>query len=223
MFKNRNDEVLAFLKILNENNHKDWFDANRKTYEDIREYYKKMINELIANISKFDGSVAFEDSKSSIFRINRDIRFSKDKSPYKTNFGAYIVPGGKKSSKAGYYLHLDNEGCFLAGGVYHPMPEALKRIRWAIYENTDEFLKIIEDKSFKKYFKNIDGERVSKLPREFDKEFKYPELLKFKDYNVIYSLSAEDVQRADFVDFCAGIYKYSFPLNNFINSALTEL
>ncbi|HEX8517433.1 MAG TPA: DUF2461 domain-containing protein, partial [Bacteroidia bacterium] len=134
--------TLEFLAKLKKNNTKDWFDKNRKEYDSAKENYKEFLAELILNISKFDPAVKSLEPKDCMFRINRDIRFSNDKTPYKTNIGASIAPGGKKSDSAGYYIHIQPGASFLAGGVWHPEPPQLNAIRQEIDYNMDEFRKL---------------------------------------------------------------------------------
>ena len=175
---------LSFISDLKNNNHKDWFHANRPRYDEARGEFLSFVDTLIGEIQAFDPSVGPVDAKGAIFRINRDIRFSNDKSPYKTNFGAFIVPGGKKSGNAGYYFHLDPDGSFAGGGVYHPMPDILKKIRNEIYGNPEEFKGIIEGKEFYDYFGDMYDDRLKTPPKGFPKDFEHIDLLKYKSYIV---------------------------------------
>ncbi len=144
--------LLHFLSDLKKNNHKEWFHENKPRYQLVKKEFEQFIAHVIADISQFDASVKNLEPKHCIFRINRDIRFSNDKSPYKSNFGGFIVPGGRNAGHAGYYIHIEPENCFLAGGIYMPPPDRLKAVRTEIYENTDSFKKILNDKNFKKAF-----------------------------------------------------------------------
>ncbi len=129
-------------------------------------------------------------AKDCVFRIYKDVRFSKDKTPYKSNFGASINPGGKKSLVAGYYLHLEPGASFLAGGVYMPQPDMLNAIRQEIDYNTDAFLKILKSASFKKFFKGLDeDDKLKTAPKGFEKDHPHIELLKNKHFIVSYPLS----------------------------------
>ena len=151
-------EVISFLSDLATNNNKDWFDENRKRYETAKISVLTLVEEIIENISEFDSAIANQEAKYCLFRINKDVRFSKDKSPYKLNFGASINPGGKKSSIPGYYIQIQPGASFLAGGTYQPLPDQLFAIRKEIDYNLDEFSSIVSEKKFKKYFGKLADE-----------------------------------------------------------------
>src|SRR5512136_197267 len=131
--------ILSFLEQLQENNNREWFQVNKILYEKAKAEFEEFINSLIPAIAKFDDSVRHVTAKDCIFRIFRDVRFAKDKSPYKTNFGAFMSKGGRKSHGPGYYFHLSPEECFLSGGVWMPAPDVMKKIRQEIYYNIAEF------------------------------------------------------------------------------------
>src|SRR4026207_2423805 len=142
--------TLKFLKDLKKNNNKPWFDANRERYEEAKADFANFIQQVIDVHSKKDKTLASLKAKDCMFRINRDVRFSKDKSPYKTNFGASINKGGKKAfGSAGYYFHLEPGGSFTGGGLYGPAPEELKKTRQEIDYNFTDFKKIIHSKKFR--------------------------------------------------------------------------
>lgn len=143
-------ETIAFLKNLKKNNERDWFQANKKAFDAAQDNMTAFAGYLIGEIGKFDEGVAGLDPKACVFRIYRDTRFSKDKSPYKTNLGAYIAPGGRKSMLPGYYFHLEPGASFVAGGKHIPDGPELLKIRNAIVDNTPAFLEIVEKKSFQK-------------------------------------------------------------------------
>lgn len=122
-----NSEILHFLTELKQNNNKDWFETNKNRYKKLRDFFIEMITTLIEEVSEFEPLVKFQDPRKSVFRINRDIRFSNDKSPYKTNFGGFIIPTGSKEG-AGYYIHLEPDNCFIGGGIHCPENSILKII-----------------------------------------------------------------------------------------------
>src|SRR3989304_4261485 len=131
--------TLTFLKKLKKNNNREWFNANKHLYDDARYDFEVFVFDLIQNISVFDESVSGLEPKDCLFRIYRDVRFSKDKAPYKQNFGAVIQIGGRKSSKSGYYIHLEPGGKnMLASGIYMPMPDKLSSVRNHVAENFKE-------------------------------------------------------------------------------------
>lgn len=216
-----NPKTFEFLTKLKKNNNKVWFDKNRETYEMLREDFKKFVDELIAEISKFDKSVIGLTSKNCLFRINRDIRFSKDKSPYKTNFGAYIAAGGKKSSGPGYYIHVQPGECFMGGGVYSPEPAQLNAIRQEIDYNSEEFEKILKNKDFKKHFGKLwDEDKLVNPPKGYDKNLPYIDHLKHKHYVATGSFTEKQAASKAFITQCAQTYKALYPLHQFLGRAL---
>ncbi len=221
--ENKNKEILDFLSELKKNNSKEWFDEHRKTYKKLRDYFVELTRQLIDRVSLFDDKIAYLEAGKCIFRINRDIRFSKDKSPYKTNFGTAIVPDGKKNGNPGYYLHLEPENSFIGGGVYCPRSSALKKIRRAIYQNPEKFIEIIENETFIETYGKVEGRKLVRIPREFDKNFKYADLLKFKDYVIGYKLTVRDLMRKDFVDFVAEKFYVQKDFNNFLYQAMNSI
>ena len=173
--------LFTFLENLSKNNNKDWFDENRKQYEQLRNEFIDYIQKLINEISNFDKSVANLDAKKTIFRINRDIRFSKNKSPYKNNFGAYINGNGKKSDTAGYYLHIEPNNSFLAGGMWQPQPNIISKIRQEIDYNSKDFLKIIENKKTIELFGALEKtDTLKTIPKGYNPNVNYAEYLKLK-------------------------------------------
>ena len=126
--------IINFLKDLEQNNNREWFQANKVHYDTAKAEFETFINSLIPAIAKFDDSVKLITAKECIFRIFRDVRFAKDKSPYKTNFGAFIAKGGRKNHGPGYYFHLQPGECFLSGGVWMPSPDIMKKIRQEIFD-----------------------------------------------------------------------------------------
>lgn len=212
--------IINFLEELKDNNSKEWFDINRKRYEKLRKEFLEFVKTLIFEISTFDNEVAYLQPKDCIFRINKDIRFSKDKSPYKTNFGAYIVKNGKKSGNAGYYFHIEPDNFFLAGGIYAPKPENLKEIRLEIYNNPDKFLKLINNKDFKDAFGEIWGEKLTNVPRGFDKNFEYADLLKYKSYVSFRNLSSEEVCSVEILEILKKYFKITYDFNTYLNSII---
>lgn len=214
-------ETLAFLKKLDKNNNKAWFDKNRTQYEaakkDILAFTQSLLQEMVA----FEPSLQGMAAKDCVFRIFRDVRFSKNKAPYKNNLGCYIAPGGKKSTKAGYYMHIQPNGqSFLAGGMYLPENNLLKLIRQEIDYNTEEFKKIIESKSFKKTFGTIQGEQLKNPPKGYDKDHPEIALLKFKSYTAWHKISDEDVIDKKFLKTCVAVFKELYPFNQFLNRAV---
>ncbi len=188
-------KTLHFLKTLKSNNNRDWFEAKKPQYLEAKEEFELFVDKLIKGVNKFDKKVSTDlKAKDCVFRIYKDVRFSKDKSPYKTNMGASINPGGKKSLTAGYYFHLEPGASFLAGGVYMPMPDVLQAIRQEIDYNAEPLLKILKSASFKKHFKGLDEEdKLKNPPKGFDKEHPLVELLKNKHFIVSHPISDKEL------------------------------
>ena len=156
-----------------------------------------------------------------MFRIFRDVRFAKDKSPYKTNMGAWITKGGRKSPGPGYYLHIQPGESMLAGGVYMPEPDQLKKIRQEIYYNADEFKAILGNSSSKKYFDSLsDWDKQKLAPRDFPKDFPDIDLLKYRHYTVAYMLSDKQLVSKDFAKLVVKVFSLMQPLNAFLERAL---
>lgn len=209
-----------FLTKLNKNNNKEWFDKNRDAYEPAKKNFRDTVDELIHAIAKFDPAVKMLTAKDCVFRINRDIRFSGDKRPYKTNMGASISPGGKKSAAAGYYFHLQPGESFLAGGVWQPQPPQLSAIRQEIDYNTPEFKKITGNKNFKKYFGALSEEdKVKTAPKGYDKAHPEIETLKLKSFIVVSDLKDKEVLSKEFIKNAATAFKALHPLNMFLRRA----
>ena len=210
--------TLDFLTKLSTNNNREWFNENKNLYTEAQGKVLKFVEHLIAEIAKFDEEISKIDAKKSLFRIYRDTRFSKDKSPYKTNFGSAFGIG-KGHKKGGYYLHIEPGKSFLAGGVYQPEPAVLKEIRKEISTFGDDFLKVVEAKDFKKYFGELDqGAKLVKVPQGFEKDDKMAEFLKLKNFIVMYPLKDGDLMDEFAAKNFAKIYKAMKPLNDFLNA-----
>lgn len=212
--------VFSFLKDLCINNNRDWFDQNRNRYKEVKTHFEFFVSDLILEIEKFDSSIKGVTPKESIFRIFRDTRFSHDKTPYKTNMGAYIVPGGRKSMNAGYYFHLEPDNSFIAGGIYMPPSDKLLKIRERIFNETQAYKNIIYQPDFIKQFGKIDGDKLKANPRGFSKDFQDMELIKLKSYNVSVQLGDEAVQDANVLQYSLDIFKQMYAFNRFLNEAV---
>jgi uncharacterized protein (TIGR02453 family) len=211
---------LNFLKGLKENNNKDWFEAHRKEYNAARADQKQFIEKLLERMGRWDERMKKLSAKDCIFRINRDIRFSADKSPYKSNMSFYFAPGGKNSSGSGYYFHFEPGNSFLGGGVWAPQPPALKAIRQEIDYNLEEFESILNAKAFKKYYKTLGGESLKKAPKEYSADHPGIEWLKHKDFTAMSPVKDADLTSAGLADHCNEAFKALQPLNNFLDRGL---
>jgi uncharacterized protein (TIGR02453 family) len=215
--------VMSFLKDLKKNNNREWFDANRNRYQEARQAFELYLSVVMGEIQKFDKEAVNAAPKDCIFRIFRDIRFSNDKTPYKSNFGAYIARGGRKSPLAGYYLHIESGASMLAGGVYLPQPDVLKAIRTEIYNNADEFRSIIHDPVFSKHFGEIDAPRLTTAPKGFPKDFKDIGLLQYKYYTITKSESDSAVVKPAYINEVSEVFRAMVPFNRFLNEAIKEM
>lgn len=215
-------DILYFLRLLCVNNNTTWFHANRPLYLQNKEAFEKIVNDLIVEISKFDSSVKDVTAKECMFRINRDIRFSQDKSPYKNHFGAYIAQGGKNAYVGGYYLHIEPDNSMVAGGIYMPPSDVLLKLRTAIYENPKKFISIIEDTEYKELFGALDGAQLKAAPRGFPSSFEHIDLLKYKSYVCMRSISDERFEDSDVIKIALDSFKKMNALNDFLNKALSH-
>ena len=217
--------TLKFLKDLKKNNNKPWFDAHRKEYESAKADFLNFIQIVIDKHSKRDKTISQLKAKECIFRINRDVRFSKDKSPYKTNMGAYINRGGKKSLFGGYYFHCEPGKSFMGGGLWMPMPPELSKVRQEIDYNLKELKKIISSKKFKSVYKDLfrDEEYVLiRVPKGYEPTNPAAEYLKMKSFVALTKISDKDLTSKDLLQKTIAAFEALQPLIEFINHALAE-
>ena len=211
--------TLDFLKLLKKNNDRNWFEKNRGKYEIAREDFTVFVNKLIAELGKQDPSLKGITAKDCMFRIYRDVRFSKNKDPYKTNFSAVVCEGGRKSDKACFYIQVEPGATFIAGGRWMPQPDHLKDIRQEIFYNTKGFKKIISDKTFKKLFKTLSDVKLKTAPKGFDKEFADIELLKYTSFIVETPVSDKQLLDKSLIKQCSIVHKAMLPFLKFLNEA----
>ena len=219
--KNIEKDTLNFLSELERNNNRDWFNDNKHLYLKAKDNMENVVNQIISGVSDFDKSVERLEAKNCIFRIYKDTRFSKDKTPYKTNIGASLVEKGPKTlNHAGYYIHIEPGKSFLAGGVYMTEPKNLKAIREKISAEGEDFLKILNKKPFRDNLE-LRGDKLVKVPQGFDKDNPMGDYLKFKQFTVFHSLSDEDVVNENFIYRTVKIFKEIYPFNLFLNEAIS--
>ena len=215
--------TFEFLKDLKQNNDRDWFLANKPRFEDAKKEFENFIDQLIGEITRFDNSIAHHSAKNCIFRIYRDVRFSKDKSPYKSHFGAHISSAAKRSeihSRAGYYIHIEPGGSMLAGGAYLPQGPWIKAIRQEISYNADDLKRILNKPAFKDYFGEMEGEKLKRAPKGYDPDHPEIELLKYKSFLAANKCADEQVLSSDFPVHCANVFKALYPFDQFLNMAI---
>ncbi len=213
---------LIFLDDLKNNNHRDWFQANQKRYDAYKKEYKQLAEAFIAEMSKGDSTLSHLEARNCTFRINRDIRFSKDKSPYKTNMGIWMSSGAKGFNLAGYYIHIEKGASFIAAGLHQPEADDLKKIRREIDGFHDDLEAIVGNAEFKKLYGDLDRENALKtMPKGFDKEHPAIEFLKLKSFTATAKLSDKDIEDKDFVKKTSKKLLVLKPFVEFINRALT--
>ena len=215
------DKTIQFLKQIKKNNNREWFEKNKAVYLQAKEEYEVVVQQVINNTAKFDPPVAGLEAAKTTFRIYKDVRFSKDKTPYKSNFGASINPGGKKSLLAGYYMHAEPGNSFLAGGCYMPQPDKLAAIRQEIDYNYADFKKILNQATFKKYFNGISDEgKLVNPPKGYDKENPAAEALKNKHFIVVHNIDDKTLVSKDFPKYAASVFKAMHPFILFLREAM---
>lgn len=217
--------TIKFLKDLKKNNDKSWFDIHRPQYEAAKKDFEQFIQAVITQHGRQDPTIQELTARSCMFRINRDVRFSKDKSPYKTNFGASINRGGKKSIYAGYYFHCEPGQAFVGGGIWMPMPPEVKKIRQEIDYCFDEFSKIIGHKKFKAVYGDLDrGEEyaLSRVPQGFEKDNPAADYLRLKSWLATQELTDADLTSGQLVKKTVAAFGALQPFIYFLNRAMEE-
>ena len=210
--------TLTFLSDLQIHNDREWFSANRSRYEEARGNFQTFVQAVIDEIVQFDPIYKGLEARSCIFRINRDTRFSHDKSVYKTNFGAFMVRGGKKNSDKypGYYLHIEPGASFVAGGSYIPPSPWLSAIREQISIDGDKLISIINNREYRKYFNGLEGDKLKVPPRGYSKDNPHIELIKMKSFLAERSFSNAEVLSPEFFSTVTGAFRAMKPLNDFL-------
>ncbi|RAJ01688.1 uncharacterized protein (TIGR02453 family) [Chitinophaga skermanii] len=214
---------LKFLKDLKKHNDKAWFDEHKQAYQSAKEDFENLTQQLIQGIAKFDESVAHLQPKDCTFRIYKDVRFSKDKTPYKTNMGAYMSKGGKKSPFAGYYFQFEPGGkSFVAGGIWMPEAPILKKVRQEIDYNFADFSAILSQKEFIKLFKTVEGEALKNAPQGYNIDNPAIEYLKLKSFIVSKNIPDELLTQPTLAREIIKLFAAMQPFNDFLNTALAE-
>ena len=213
-------EVLQFLQELTENNNREWFNDNRKRYEESRDKIIFLTDVFINEIKKFDPEITGISPKDCVFRIFKDVRFSKDKLPYKTNFGSFIAKGGRKSIYPGYYFHIEPKQSFVGGGVFMPQAEPLRAIRNYLTEHTPEFLQIKDDGDFKKIFPEMYDHQLKTAPKGFPKDHEFISILKYKSFVFSSSIDNKIVTGDSLIEHSVEAFNELQKINSFLYKAL---
>jgi uncharacterized protein (TIGR02453 family) len=212
--------ILNFLDSLSQNNFKAWFDAHRADYETARANFNQFIDYLIDEFRISDNLQALS-SKDCVTRIYRDIRFTRDKSPYHTNFSAIIAPGGKKSPEQGYYVSIQpHDQSMIAGGLYMPSPQQLERFRQAVDQHAATLKRITGEKAFVEHFGKIEGERLKTAPKGYDRTHPEIELLQLKQVTVLHHLSDREILAGNFPEKAVAVCRAMKPFLNYLEEVL---
>lgn len=212
--------VMKFLSDLDKNNTRDWMQDNKKVYQKAKDEFSEFVSQLISGITEFDPDLTGLEPKQCTFRINRDIRFSKDKSPYKNNFGAYMSKGGKKGEGGGYYIHLQPGESFVGGGIYMPPSDKLAKIRQEIDYNPDPLLAVLADEQFKNYYGGLSGEQLKTAPKGYEKDHTNIELLRFKSFVVFRKISNDQIGSETFANNVVKGFRLLKPLKDYLSVAI---
>lgn len=212
---------LKFLKDIAKHNNREWFEKNKPRYIEVKNNFDDFLEALHKELLKFDESLAGLNPRKQAFRIYRDVRFSKDKRPYKTNMGAGFSAHGKMEQEPGYYIHIEPGQSFIAGGLYMPDSPNLAKIRQEIDYNADKLLKILNEKSFKKFYKGLsDWDKLKTMPKGYPKDHPHIELLKNKSFVCSHYFTDAEVTSKNFVTKVADGCKLLKPLNAYLAEAI---
>ena len=217
------EDFVKFFEELEKNNHKEWFDVNRKRYEkEIKKPFKEFVGDLIIAIQNFDPEIMIKP-KDAIFRINRDIRFSKNKQPYKNNVAAYISRISKKEQYPGYYVHLDAGGIWLGGGLYDLSTENIYKVRQEILYNESDLKETLNSKGFKKEFGELQGKKNKILKAPFKEYGEEIPMLYQKQFYFMKQYPVNKITSNNLVEFCATKLEKAFPVNRFLRLAVESI
>lgn len=216
------DVTLDFLKKLNRNNNREWFDKNKGKFLAIKEDFEDFVSDLLHEMITFDASLAGQDPKKLIFRIYRDVRFSKDKRPYKNHMSAAFSPVGKGMGKPGYYFQLEPGNKSFAGiGLFQPVPEYLAKIRQEIDYNGDRLETIFKEKKFKGNFKKFwDGDALKTAPKGYPKDHTHADWIRLKSFIVLHEFKDTEVANKNFLKKLSEVMRSAKPLNDFLADAI---
>jgi uncharacterized protein (TIGR02453 family) len=212
--------TITFLTKLNKNNNKNWFDEHRKEYETAKKDFEGLVTQLHSELCRSEPGMSEQKPKDCIFRIFRDVRFAKDKTPYKNHFGAYFSRAGRKAPDAGYYIHIEPGKSFLAGGLWMPEGPLLKATRQEIDYNFEELKAILNQPQFKKHFKKLEGEALKTLPQGYSADNPAIDYLKLKSFIVTTPIDDKDITSKTFVLKVVKLFTVMKPLVDFLNRGL---
>ena len=218
-------DILVFFSELAANNHREWFMDNKKRYDAIREEFIELTAQVIDELSPLDPTIGNPDPRKCLYRINRDLRFTPDKRPYKTHISFFLSSYGiKRSGEAGYYLQIGEEeyglkgNGGLGGGIFMPDKEKLAAIRQEIFYNTDEFLAIINNKEYRHFFGDtfLTMKKLTRAPKGYPNDWPHADMLKYNDYCSAHTIPAEVITSPTLKDYTLRAFRATLPLNQFI-------
>lgn len=215
-------ETLEFLKLLRKNNDRRWFAANRSLYDDAWRNVSDMAAFLIAGIRSFDDTIGPLGPNDCIFRLNRDTRFTPDKTPYKTNFGITIKRDGRRTPGAGYYLHIEPGSCMMSGGIYMPTAKELSAIRDAVAKDPKTMRGFLAEPKLAEEFGHLWGDAVKTAPRGYPKDHPAIDLIRHKHYIVSREISDEEMTDPTFPDSCLESFRLVRDFNRYLNAVMDQ-
>lgn len=217
------EKILTFLRQIRRNNNREWFEKHKEQYLEAKQLFEDFLEALYRELLKFDESLAGLNPRKQAFRIYRDVRFSKNKQPYKINMGAAFSPHGKMDQEPGYYIHLEPGNSFVAGGLYMPSAENLAKVRQEIDYNGEALLKIFKSPAFRKYFRTLDDiDRLKTTPKGYPKDHPHIDLLRNRSFVVSYGFADAEVKDSKFVKKAAKVCCAIKPFNDFLRTALDD-
>lgn len=217
------NDILKFLKEIKVNNNREWFNANKEWYKEVRREAESICNELIMAITEVDDEASNLQPNDCMYRIYRDTRFSADKTPYKTHIGIFVNPPfGKKSLTCGYYLHLEPDNCFFCAGTIGLPTKTIQAIRQSIYDDIDEYREIVENEEFRKYFPKLGDNFLKTAPKGFPKDWKYIDYIRPRDFMAWGDLSDKEISDSKLIDKLRPAIRQAKLFNDFINFTIRE-
>lgn len=215
-------QILNFLRLLEQNNNREWFNAHKADFLKAKARFEQVLDEIILKLGQVDSRIKGLKASEVIFRIYRDTRFAADKTPYKNNFGAHLSPGGKNGGEPGYYFHIQPGESFVSGGIYMPSNEKLKVIRKEIFHFPEDFTALIEAPSFTRNFSFFQDDKLKRPPLGFPPDFPLIEYLKYKHFCPWFPLKDEFLDSSDLAARIVDLYSMMKPFNDFIYRALED-
>lgn len=219
-------EIFDFLAALKDNNTREWMQENRPWYKSVRRNFEDRVNALIVSIAAHDPAVGNITAKDAVFRLARDIRFSKDKTPYKINFSASISDTGRKTEKAFYYLHIQPQNAFIACGMYLPESSVLQKVRQEIDYNGEELIRILEQPELKKHFGELQRfpeQRLKTAPRGYEKDHRFIDLLRNKSFILSKPLKDEFFVQEDWIEQTASLLAHTKAFKDWLNVVFEDI